>query len=169
MRWWWWALGALVLAGVVAGAVVLVVRPSSGETLEAKGFRLVYPDSWRLVPTAGHNRPLAVLAPRDGGGRVTITPDTPLRTLDGARLVKQVRADFSERLEDYRLLSAAVERTAAGTIFVYSFTPPNASAVHTVALVPAGDRSFLLTSVAAARADGVARQIDGIIRSFRPS
>src|SRR5262249_28155252 len=102
-------------------------------------------------------------------GRVTITRDTPIRTLDGARLVKQVRADFAERLEDYRLLSAAMEQTDAGAIFVYSFTPPDASSVHTVALVPAASRSVLLSGVAGARAEGATKQIEGIIRSFRPT
>jgi hypothetical protein len=159
----------LAAVGVVAGLLVVALRPNEGETLQAKTFRLTYPSSWRIVPASGPDRPLAVLARKGGGGRVTITPDTPTRTLDGARLAKQVRADFAERLEDYRLLSAGMERTDAGPIFVYSFTPPSSAAVHTVALVPAGSRSFLLSSVAGAGVGGVAHQIDGIIRSFRPT
>jgi hypothetical protein len=101
---------------------------------------------------------------------VTITRDLPERTLDGARLRKQLSADFSERLEAYHLLSAALERTGAGSIFVYSYTPPGTSAVHTDALVPAGNHSFLLSSVAGpgAGAGEALRQVRSIIRSFRP-
>jgi hypothetical protein len=113
----------------------------------------------------GH--PVAVLDLNDGVGSMTITRDLPAES-PGRRLIKQVKDDFQERLADYRLLSARVLRTGAGDIFVYSYLRPNAAAVHTVALVPAGNHSYVLDSVARFGARNVLAQIGAMIRSFKP-
>jgi hypothetical protein len=171
----WWILVACVIAAAGLAALGLEVFRAGTNTLTGpRGdlFRLSYPSSWRVSSPAAlahlPGRPLAVLTQKDGQGEVTITRDFAAKSLDGPKLVKQVDADFSERLEDYRLLSASMVQTNAGAIFVYSYTPPDARAVHTVALVPAGSHSFLLSTVARPGARGVSTQIDGMIRSFRP-
>jgi hypothetical protein len=170
-----WALGVCVVAAAGLAVLGYELYGSSAKTLTGppgNAFRLSYPSSWRVAPPGALARlpghPIAVLTRVGGAGKVTITRDLPERTLDGRKLVEQVDADFSERLEDYRLLSASIVHTSAGSIFVYSYTPPEALAVHTVALVPAGNHSFLLSTIAGPGATGVANQIDGMIRSFRP-
>jgi hypothetical protein len=165
-------LGAGIVLAVGLWAVVgYFLWPSGNRTLTGNAFRLSYPSSWQVTPAAEvarlPNHPLAVLKGADGS--ITITSDVPQARLDGSLLIKQVKADFSERLEDFHLLSAAMEQTDAGPIFVYSYTPPDTTAVHTVALVPASRRSFLLSSVAAPGATEASRQIAGIIHSFEPS
>jgi hypothetical protein len=167
-------VAALALGALGAAAAVYMLRPGP-ETLKGppgNAFRLSYPHSWqpvaprRLASMPGH--PLAALDRKEGVGSVTITRDLAADTRDGSRLIMQVRNDFLERLADYRLLSARVVRTGAGQIFVYSYLPPDAAAIHTVALVPAGSHSYVLDSVSTSGARDVAEQISSIIRSFKP-
>ena len=151
-----WAAPAAVAAAAAAGILVWLLLPPGRHTLARPGFRLTYPGGWRVAAGPALVRP---------GARLTIGRDEPLRKLDGARLRLQVEHDFSERLADFRLLSAGTEQTPAGSIFVYTYLAPGSRAVHTVALVPAGDRSYDLDAVAPA---ALGHEIDGIIRSFRP-
>jgi hypothetical protein len=163
----------LVLAGAAAAAAVhfLTSGPNTLMGPPGNGFRLEYPSSWQpmtpqqLAGLSGH--PLAALHLEGGVGTVVIKREVRTELASERRLGKQVRDDFSERLADYRLLSAGLVKTGAGEIFVYAYRPPNARAVRTVALVPAGGHSYVLESVAATR-DAV-EQIAAMIRSFRPS
>jgi hypothetical protein len=160
--------GALVVA--VAAALAFELLPGGAKTFTGPGdaFSLSYPGSWQVVPAARldllPDHPLAALQSTVGRGSVTITRDVR-EELDGDRLRTQVSQDFRDRLEDYRLLSAGLVKTRAGSVFVYSYLEPGAPAVHTVALVPAGNHSFLLTGIAAASDK---QQIASMISSFRP-
>jgi len=165
-----WLLGGCVVALAAAAALAFELYPSGTKRFTGPGnaFSLSYPDSWQVDPSAVLARlpdqPLAALRSTTGAGIVTISRDVS-EQLDPGRLRTQVSNDFRERLEDYRLLSAGAMKTSAGSIFVYSYLAPGASAVHTVALVPAGNHSFLLTGMAPA---GARKQIQSMIRSFRP-
>ena len=164
----WLLAGCALLAAAAAAILGFELYPSSGKTFTGPGgaFVLSYPNSWQVVPSTRLARlpdhPLAALDSTAGGGSVTITRDVR-EALGGIRT--QVSADFRERLEDYRLLSDGLVKTRAGSIFVYSYLEPGGAAVHTVALVPAGNHSFLLTGVASPAAK---KQIESMIRSFRP-
>ena len=169
MRRRWIAACACTLVAAGAGAVAYELTSGGAKTLTGPGdaFTLSYPSSWSVVPQATLSRlpdhPEAVLR-SVGVGSVTISRGMRA-DLDASVLRLQVAADFSERLEDYRLLSAGGLETRAGAIFVYSYLAPDARDIHTVALVPAGNHTFQLDSVAA---PGAGKQVETMIRSFRP-
>jgi len=162
---------ALAALGAAASVHFLLAGPKTLTGPPGNPFRLDYPAAWQplrrpeLARMPGH--PLAALDLAGGVASVTITRDVPAEA--GPRLVRQVRDDFEERLADYRLLSARLLRTRAGEIFVYSYVAPDAPALHTDALVPAGNHSYLLASVARPGAKTAVDGIAAIIRSFRPT
>jgi hypothetical protein len=60
-------------------------------------------------------------------------------------------------------------KTAGGNAFFYSYIRKKKGTVHTVVVVPDGDRSYALNTVSKGGQEKTAREIANMILSFKPN
>jgi hypothetical protein len=171
-------LSALAATALAVLAVVLGVKAftedDAGRTgrLEVSGsdsFTLDYPSRWQ--PLSGEElgalpgRPLAVLRRKDGEGFVVVR-----RQKRAPRDFNVFSADLTraldKRVPDFQRQSSRTIRVGAGKAFFYSYIRRRKGTVHTVVLVPAGERSYVLNTISPGGAEDVAREVARIILSF---
>ncbi len=170
----------LVLALAVIGMVLaafLAFRALTGDdekSGELKGsstdaFTLTYPKGWRalsekdLVALSG--RPLAVVRRQDGRGTVILRREKRAPG-DFSALSGDLTRSLEKRVPDFRRQSSRTVNIPAGKAFFYSYVRTRKNTVHSILVVPAGDRSYALNTVSSGGAEDVARETAKIILSF---
>jgi hypothetical protein len=172
--------GSLALAALIAIAVGLAAVLTSGSsgtgTLSGpagNAFALTYPSSWQpLTSVALAKYPaqtLAGLVRKDGKGVVTIRRDRSADGVDGKRLAQQLNAGLKRRLHDYKLVAAQIMQTQAGRVLFYTYLRTKKGTLNTIAIIPAGDHSYVMDTVSNPGAADVAVEIVAMIRSFQPA
>ena len=166
--------GLLLLALVVFAAVNAITGDgkSGGRVTGGSGedFTLTYPNSW--TPLSGRElatqpgRPLAVIKRNDGKGFVVLRKETKAPKDFGAFAGELSRA-LDKRIPDFQKRTSKIVTIAAGKAFFFSYIRKKKGTVHTIVLVPAGKRSYVLNTVSSGASQSVARQIARIILSFK--
>jgi hypothetical protein len=178
------------LAGVVAIAVVatllvtgggddgdtkaepLAPALKGGKRLEAdKAFRLNYPKTWERVSNADlgvkAGTPLAAIRRTDGAAQMIVQRAGKL-----AETLPQVSDGLTKRLKkqikDFRLVKTASVKIPAGEALSYTFVRTKTGQVQNLTVVPQGKRTYTLNSVVSGKAEGAAREVAAIVRSFDP-
>jgi hypothetical protein len=167
-------------AGVVLIALIafLLVRGddnkgTSGGQLTGTAndkFTLSYPSSWRplssdeLAKQPGH--PLAVVRRKDGKGFVILRKEGKAPQ-NFTSFSTDLSKALEKRIPDFEKRSSKVVKIAAGNAFFFSYIRKNKGTVHTIVLVPAGKRSYVLNTVSSGTSQSVARQIARIILTFK--
>jgi len=168
-------VAALALLALAAFVVVNSIDgDGKGSQGQLKGgskdaFTLTYPASWRPLSQEEIDRlpssPLAVVRRKDGKGLVVLRREKRAPRNFSAFSADLTRA-LDRRVSDFQKRSSRTIKVRAGSAFFYSYIRKTKGTVHTVALVPAGARSYVLNTVSPGGAEDVARQIARIILSF---
>lgn len=173
-RWWVAGIGTLAIAAG-AGAYALLaldVVARGGGTLtgpEGAAFRVEYPEGWS--PDSGAelaaftDPPLAVLRHDEGRGVIVIRLEARFAG-NLQEFADDLEQELDDRLPDFRPVGARVVRIAAGSAFSYSYVRELRATAHSIIIVPAGNRSYVLDTVVAGGADDVAREAGRIVDSF---
>jgi hypothetical protein len=173
----WRVLSALAAVAFFVLAVVLGVKAFTGDDgkagrLEVSGsdsFTVKYPDRWQALSgdelAALPDRPLAVLRRKDGDGFVVVRRERRAPANFDTFATDLTRA-LDKRVPDFQKRSARTIRVAAGNAFFYSYIRRRKGTVHTVVLVPAGERSYAINTISPGGAEDVAREVARIILSF---
>lgn len=172
-------LAALAVAAAAALLAVGAAALAPGDdaprsrTLVAPGgaFRLDYPAGWRAASPdelrSDPARPAALVRRGDGRGIVMVHAQP---ALDGtlASLGRQVERQVKRRLPDARGIAMRTIRLATGPALSYTFVRERSGIVQGIVAAPAGDRTYLIDTVAQGDAPDVAREAGAIVRSLRP-
>jgi hypothetical protein len=173
-------VGAAVALFVLAALVsFLLVRASgdggrSGASTTVTGpkgtsYRLAVPEGWQslggeALARQGGNA-LTVLRRRDGKGFLVVRAEG--RAPESFRsFTRQLDREFEKRVPDFERRSTRTLRIKAGPAYFYSYIRRRRGTVHSVVLVPAGQRSYVLNTIAPGGEDDVARQLGRMIVSF---
>jgi hypothetical protein len=169
------ALALAALATVAAGTFLLVELRgggSTGGTLRGDSndpFTLSYPQSWRPLSQdeldALPGRPLAVVRRKDGKALAVLRREGRAPKSFSAFSTPLSRA-LEKRIPDFQRLSSRIVTLRAGKAFFYSYLRKRQGTVHTVVLIPAGNRSYALNTVSRGSSEEVAREVARIILSF---
>jgi hypothetical protein len=169
---------AAIVAGIVIGAFFAIKGLGGGD--ETKGgqlkgsskgaFTLSYPQSWRPLSRDDLDKlpgnPLAVVRRKDGKGFLVLRRENrapkSFSTFSG-----DLTKALDKRIPDFQKRSSRTIKIRAGNAFFYSYIRKSKGTVHTVVVVPAGKRSYVLNTVSRGGAQDVARQIASIILSFK--
>jgi hypothetical protein len=167
-------LGLLVLAiGIFLVAELFGDDESKSGKLQGPSkdaFTLSYPKAWR--PLSGSEldklpgNPLAVVRRKDGKGFVVLRRERRAPKSFGAFSGDLTKA-LDKRVPDFQKRSSKVIELGAGKAFFFSYIRKTKGTVHTVVVVPAGKRSYVLNTVSRGGAEDVARQVARIILSFK--
>jgi hypothetical protein len=170
------AIALTVIAFLVAG--LFAVKALTGEEERGAGklrgpsadsFTLSYPEGWRplskeeLSTLAGH--PLAVVRRKDGKGLVVLRREKRAPA-SFSEFSRELTRELDKRVPDFQRQSSRTVRIRAGTAFFYSYIRKRKGTVHSVVVVPAGDRSYAFNTVSRGGEPDVARQIARILISF---
>ena len=169
-------LVAAMIALLLAGAMALNARTgdeqnSGGKLAGASGnaFTLTYPEGWRPLTKARLDalpgKPLAVLR-REGGAGYIVLRQEKRAPRSFAQFSSNLTRELDKRVPDFRKQSARNVRIRAGEAFFYSYIRAQRGTVHSVLVVPAGDRSYVFNTVSRGGAEKVARETARIILSF---
>jgi hypothetical protein len=168
----------MIVAGLVviatAGFAIKAVTDdgrSDGGRIEgtSDSFKLSYPEGWeplsenRLKNLPGN--PLAVVRRKDGKGYVILRREKQAPRNFSA-FSAQLTRELDQRVPDFQRQSSRIVRTRAGEAFFYSYIRRRAGTVHSVLVVPAGERSYALNTVSRGGSEQAAREIARILLSF---
>jgi hypothetical protein len=174
----WRVLSAVAAVAFFVLAIVFGVKAFTGDDggkpgqLEVSGsdsFKLNYPNRWQ--PLSGEElealpgRPLAVIRRKDGEGFVVVRRESRAPRDFQAFSTDLTRA-LDKRVPDFQRQSARTIRVRAGSAFFYSYIRRRKGTVHTVVIVPAGERSYAINTISPGGAEDVAREVARIILSF---
>lgn len=173
------AAGAALLFVAAALAAFALSRPDagSGRTPGARSiagspqaaFRLPLARGWQALDAralaAQPGRPLAVVRRPDGSGLIVVRAAGRAPASFEA-FSRQLDREFARRLPDFERRSARVVRVEAGRALFYSYIRTRRGTAHSVVLVPAGERSFVLDTVARGGQRRVAAEIGRMIVGF---
>lgn len=130
---------------------------------------LEYPSDWQPLDqdqlSAFGTSPLAALRQKDGKGTVVVRREKPFSG-NLKKFARDLRTALDKRIPDFKEVSARIVNVASGNAFYYSYVRTRRGTVHTIVIVPAGTRSYVLDTVTAGGADDVARELASIITSF---
>ena len=169
-------IAGVVLALAAAVGAVLVFTgggDDKGKTAlpaASNSFTLGYPDSWaplskeQLANQAGH--PLGVIRRKDGKGYVIVRRDAGTPPADLRKFGASLGTQLKRRVPDLQLRSTKVIKVRAGTALFTSYIRKKTGTVQSVVVVPAGGKTYTLTTVSRGGADDVAREIGRMIVSF---
>lgn len=172
------AVTAVLCAGVVVAALAVTKddepapapRPSpAGSTLRVEDqFTLKYPATWVRVPKAELGAgPVAGLRREAGDGQMVIQ-----RGAKSPKSLKQLEAELTTRLErqldDFKLVRASTTEIAGERSLSYTFVRTKSGQAQNLTIIPAGNRTYTLSSVLAAGENEAATEVADIVRSFRP-
>ncbi len=158
----------VVLAAVVTGPGRPDAQTLSGGSAQDR-FHIDYPEDWRPLPAAELDGRLgaahAALVRADGQGLVVVRRRGEVRD-PLATLARRLRIKLDRQFPDFREVTSRTAAISGRTAHVYSYVRERKGSVHSVVIVPAGRRSYVLTTVSQAGREDVAREIGGIITSF---
>jgi hypothetical protein len=171
-------LGAVAAVAGLAAAILFAVMALTGGDGDKAGklegssedaFTLNYPKGWS--PSSGEEldalpgRPLAVLRRENRTGLVMLRREG--RAPAGFReFSSSLTRELDRRIPDFQKRTSRVVKIRAGSAFFYSYIRKRKGTVHTVLVVPAGNRSYALNTVSQGGDETVAREIARIILSF---
>jgi hypothetical protein len=169
-------LAILVVAAIAAVLVAVLTDVFGGGggkgTLTRPGgepITLEYPSDWQPLNqdqlSAFGTAPLAALRQKDGKGTVVVRRDKPFSG-NLKKFATDLRTALDKQLPDFKEVSARIVNVASGNAFYYSYVRTSRGTVHTIVIVPAGTRSYVLDTVTTGGADDVARELASIITSF---
>jgi hypothetical protein len=168
-------IGAVVVALLAAAFGVQALTGDEGKKGELKGsagnetFKLSYPEGWGPVArdklSSLPGKPLAVVRRGDGKGYVVLRREGRAPTNFNA-FSADLNRELKKRVPDYQRQSSRIVQLRAGKAFFFSYIRKRAGTVHTVVVVPAGDRSYALNTVSQGGSEKVARETARIILSF---
>lgn len=177
-------LGAVVVAvavGVVLATGVLSsgdgkrsgeARPGEVRALagpDAAPFTLNVPDGWervdqKVVEKRGPEHAVAVRK-SDGSGLVTVRVDGPveqsLKSLKG-----DLQVALKERMPKAKIVDSHTVKVGAGRALFTSWVQDGEPNVQTNLVVPAGEQSYTLDAVFAAKSKKTAQEVGLILRAF---
>ncbi|MEA2267931.1 MAG: hypothetical protein QOD55_45 [Solirubrobacteraceae bacterium] len=169
------AIAVAVALVVLAGAVAAILAATSGEQgaprFQAvdRSFSVALPEGWRALGDrelrAMPSAPAAVLRREDRRGMIVIQRRAALER-SSRSLTRDLTRQLSRRFDGLQPVGARTVPLRSGTGYVYTFARPAAGTVQSIAVAPAGDRTYTMDAVAGAGAPDVAAQIGAIVRSF---
>ena len=172
--------GAVLLFVVAALMSFLVTRGEStphgtartGKTISGPagtGYTIWQDGDWRsltgqaLIEQPGD--PLAVLRRKDGRGLLVVRGEGRApRSFEN--FTKLLDREFERRIPDFRKRSSRTLRIRAGRAFFYSYIRERRGTVHSIVLVPAGARSYVLNAVVQGDERDAAEELGRMIVSF---
>ncbi len=171
---------ALIAAGTVAAlaaALFLLVTAITGDSKDApavKGssdasFKLNVPENW--VTVGGKelekvpDKPLTVVRRKDGLGYLIVRQEG-VAPKSFEAFTRQLDKEFKQRIPDFQRRSVRTLKVAAGPAFFYSYIRRKQGTVNSVVIVPNGERSYTINSVAKGGEDDVAKELGKMIVSF---
>lgn len=172
--------GAIVLFLLAALVSFLIARGSGDDAKDSasnnavkgpKGttYRIPVAEGWQslkgeaLAEQPGD--PLTVLRRKDGKGFLVIRAEGRAPT-SFATFTKELDREFKKRVPDFQRRSARTLRIKAGPAYFYSYIRKEQGTVHSVVLVPAGQRSYVLNTIAPGGEDEIAKQLGNMIVNF---
>ncbi len=169
------AIGVLVAAAAVAVAVLVASGGNDEGKLTGPGsanFSLEYPDGWQKLSASelgnSPGSPIAGVRSGDSSGFVFVRREGRAPQNFDA-FSSQFTRELDQRLPDFQKRSARIVKTAGGNAFFYSYIRKRKGTVHTVVVVPDGDRSYALNTVSKGGQEKTAREIANMILSFKPN
>jgi hypothetical protein len=167
------AIAAVVVAGAIVAAVLIVSGNDDKGKLTGSGgndFSLSYPSGWQELSAkelgTAPGSPIAGVRRDDSTGFVFVRREGRAPKNFGA-FSSQFTRELDQRLPDFQKRSARIVKTAGGNAFFYSYIRKQKGTVHTVVVVPDGDRSYALNTVSQGGQEKTAREIAQIILSFK--
>ena len=173
------ALLAALALPLVLGVALFFVLKDDGDSGDKAGtvtgskedaFRMSYPKNWK--PLAQDDleslpgRPLAVIRRNDGKGFVVVRREAgrPPAKLD--KLSSDLGRELKKRVPDFQERSTKQVKIKGGTAVFTTYIRKKTGTVHSIVIVPAGERTFTLNTVSRGGANDVAREIGRMILSF---
>lgn len=131
-------------------------------------FTIEYPPGWRPFSRSELDslpgKPLALL--RREGESVLVVRGEKRAPRDLETFSRRLAYELERRVPDFRKQRSRIVQTRAGRALYFPYVRNRAGSVHTIVIVPAGDRSYALNTVSPGGDDSVARQLAGMILSF---
>jgi len=166
------AVGAAVVL-VAVGVALLVTSGDDKGKLSGSGsqnFTLSYPDGWKELSSRelgdAPGSPIAGVRSGDSSGFVFVRREGRApKNFDA--FSTQFTREIDQRVPDFQKRSARIVKTAGGNAFFYSYIRKRRGTVHTVVVVPDGDRSYALNTVSRGGEEKTARDVAKIILSFK--
>ena len=172
--------GGAVILFLIAAVISFAVARDSGDEKSAaqsgnvtgpKGttYRLPVADGWQSLKGEAlaqqPGKPLTVLRRKDGKGFLVIRAEGRAPG-SFAAFTKQLDAEFKKRVPDFQRRSTRTLRIKAGPAYFYSYIRKEQGTVHSVVFVPAGQRSYVLNTIAPGGEDEIAKQLGRMIVNF---
>ncbi len=164
-------IAVLGAAGYVVYDKVIKKNDNDGQVTGAAGYKftLNFPSGWtpqsqkQLEKHPG--KPIAVIRQDNGKGFVVLRGKGPApATFD--TFSGDLKKELKKLIPDFQEQSSKTVKIKAGKAFFYSYIRKNNGTVHTVVVVPAGNKSFEINAVSAGKEKKVAKQIANMILSF---
>jgi hypothetical protein len=109
--------------------------------------------------------PVAGLRRDDGSGFVFVRQEGRAPK-DFGSFSNELTRELKKLVPDFQKRSARVIKVAGGQAFFYSYIREKKGTVHTVVVLPAGERSYALNTVSQGGREDVAREIAQMVLSF---
>lgn len=141
---------------------------AGGIVLEAENaYRFTYPKAtWEPVGKA--NAAQTTIRRRDRSGMLVVRQRGKLEGPTGQKLADSLTATFKKQFKDFKLVRASEVTIPAGKGLSYTFVRQKANRVQGVVVIPKGERTYTFNSVVTGSAEGTAREVAQIIRTFDP-
>ena len=174
------AMVGAILAAVAAVVVAVVLATGGGggdsdknggtvKGSKENAFTIAYPGSWRPLAKDELNalpgKPLAVIRRKDGKGFVVIRREGG-RSQSFKQLSAGLDKELQKRVPDFKKRSSKTVKIKGGNAFFTTYIRKKTGTVHSVVVVPAGDKTFTLNTVSRGGENKVAREIGNMILSF---
>ena len=150
------------------------VRSTSSSTTNAsspatvKTIHLTYPSDWTVVPaksvSGAPSDAVIVLRRKDKSGVLVVLPGGKALALDTASSNK-ISAELAKRYADYKFVSAAVVRVKAGRALFIAYLRTQQGQLHTITILPVGQRSFIIETASPPSSHQAEVEIDEILKS----
>ena len=166
------ALGVLVVAAIVYALIGALSGPEQPTAVAGPAnapFRVNVPNSWRTFTQAELSAlpgdPVAVMRRKDGKGFLVVRQEGK-SPKSFESFTSELDRELERKLPDFQKRTGRTLQIKAGPAFFYSYIRKRGGTVHTVVVVPAGNRSYALNTVAQGGEDDVAKEIGRMIVSF---
>jgi hypothetical protein len=163
-----------VLGGALALAATFAIGGGAGDRHDSASrtfaatdgsFSISYPKGWRAQPAEAVGAS-ALIARADGRGMLVVRERGPVEgSLE--TLGRSVGPELQRRFKDFKPVGARIVRLSTGPALSYTFVRARSGMAQGLVVAPAGGRTYTIETVARGDAPDVAKQLGGIVRSFR--
>ena len=166
-------IAAVVVIVAVAGVAVwnFAVRStpkSSSPPVAVKTIHLTYPSDWRSVSAKTvHGVPsdaVIVLQRKDESGVVIVLSGGKAPAFDTAS-ANIIGATLAKKYADYKFLSARILKLKQEKAFLFSYLRTKQGMLHTITIIPIGNRSFLIETASPPTNGKLGTEIGKILES----